>query len=248
MDIDKLMVRTANRPLPAGRMATGKALVISIIMGLLGISILSKLNFIVAILSFISIILYAVVYTPLKTKSPVAVFVGAIPGALPPLLGYFGSFSLKLTDIQVEDRAWLAFVIIPFILFIIQFIWQFPHFWAIAWFSDEDYRRGGIQLLPTTKKDKISAWIIFLSAFLMIPVAFLPYYYGMGTLIFVVIAFLGGAYFSYVAFRHLLLMTDRSAKKVMFASLLYLPIIQLSLLLDFSLKLYKCLFYIGQTC
>lgn len=232
-DIDKLMKRTMDRPLPAGRMTTGQALVLSVFMGILGTMVLVKLNFIAGLLSVFSIFLYAFVYTPLKQKSPIAVFVGAIPGALPPLIGYYAAFKSAGFGLEYAAVSEAAVVITPLVLFTIQFFWQYPHFWAIAWVADEDYRNAGIRLLPTTKKDTTSAAMIFISALLMIPAGFLPMYYGFGGLVFTIVSLLGGLMFTWYGYQHYLLRTDASAKKVMYVSFLYLPLTQLVLLFDF---------------
>src|ERR1700761_9731217 len=137
-DLDKLMKRTMDRPIPAGRMNTGQALVLGLGMAIAGTYLLGSLNILTGLLSVFSIILYAFAYTPLKRKSPVAVFVGAIPGALPPLIGYVAAHG-KIDEIAL-------------ILFGIQFVWQFPHFWAIAWVLDDDYKLAGFRLLPTQKR------------------------------------------------------------------------------------------------
>lgn len=232
-DIDKLMKRTMDRPLPAGRMTTGQALVLSVFMGILGTMVLVKLNFIAGLLSVFSIFLYAFVYTPLKQKSPIAVFVGAIPGALPPLIGYYAAFKSAGFGLEYAAVSEAAVVITPLVLFTIQFFWQYPHFWAIAWVADEDYRNAGIRLLPTTKKDTTSAVMIFISALLMIPAGFLPMYYGFGGLVFTIVSLLGGLLFTWYGYQHYVLRTDASAKKVMYVSFLYLPLTQLVLLFDF---------------
>jgi protoheme IX farnesyltransferase len=125
VDLDKLMTRTKDRPMPAGHMTTGQGLVSGLVMGMLGTWLLGKLNIETGLLSVFSIFLYAFAYTPLKRKSPIAVFVGAIPGALPPLIGYVAAHG-KIDEIAV-------------ILFLVQFVWQFPHFWSIAWVLDDDY-------------------------------------------------------------------------------------------------------------
>lgn len=233
-DLDKLMVRTMDRPLPAGRMTTGQALVLSVFMGIAGTLVLVELNFIAGLLSVFSIFLYAFVYTPLKQKSPIAVFVGAFPGALPPLIGYYAAFESAGFGLAYSEVSEAAIVITPLVLFAIQFFWQFPHFWAIAWVADEDYKRAGFRLLPTTKKDKASAWLLFLSAVAMVPVGFLPLYYGFAGWIFTAVALLGGLMFSWYGYQHLKLMEDKTAKKIMFTSFAYLPILQLVLLLDFK--------------
>lgn len=231
-DLDKLMKRTMDRPIPAGKMTTGQALVLSLFMGIAGTLILVKLNFPTGVLSVFSLFLYAFVYTPLKRKSPIAVFVGAIPGAFPPLIGYFAAFD--------EPRiSW-----IPVILFLIQFVWQFPHFWSIAWVLDEDYKRAGFRLLPTTKQDKVSALITFVSAIILIPVSLMPTYLLMpsgidnpfGGSVYMGIAILAGLYFAWQAFQLYVKLDIASAKKLMYTSFFYLPLIQITLLFDFIVK------------
>ena len=220
-DLDKLMGRTKDRPIPAGRMTTGQALVMSLFMGILGTLILVKLNFLTGILSVFSIFLYAFVYTPLKRKSPIAVFVGAIPGALPPLIGYFAAF----------DNPHISWV--PVILFLIQFVWQFPHFWAIAWVLDDDYKLAGFRLLPTTQRDKVSALLIVISAVVLIPVSIMPFWYHFAGYAYLIIALIGGIFFLQKAVKLYQMQDIPAAKKVMYASFIYLPIIQLALLFDF---------------
>lgn len=232
-DLDKLMVRTQDRPLPAGRMTTGQALVLSLFMGLFGTLLLLHLNFLAGLLSVFAIILYAFVYTPIKQKSPIAVFVGAFPGALPPLIGYYAAFESAGFGFAYAAVSEAAIVITPWVLFLIQFFWQFPHFWAIAWVADEDYKRAGFRLLPTTEKDAISAWMIFISAVLMIPVGILPMYYGFGGWVFTIVSVLGGLLFAYYGWKHVQERTEATAKKVMFTSFFYLPLTQLVLLFDF---------------
>ncbi|WP_345230538.1 heme o synthase [Olivibacter ginsenosidimutans] len=220
-NLDKLMHRTADRPLPAGRMTSGQALVLSLLMGLIGTLLLVRLNFLTGVLSVFSILLYAFFYTPLKQKSPIAVFVGAFPGALPPLIGYFAAFKQP----YINE--------IPLILFGIQFVWQFPHFWSIAWVLDEDYKRAGFRLLPTTKKDSISAFMVFLSALLLIPVSLLPTWYGFAGYTLAAVSLLVGLVFAYFAFQLFLKRDLTSARKVMFTSFFILPLLQLVLLFDF---------------
>lgn len=232
-DIDKLMKRTMDRPLPAGRMTTGQALVLSVLMGILGTLVLVKLNFIAGLLSVFCISLYAFVYTPLKQKSPIAVFVGAIPGALPPLIGYYAAFKSAGFGLEYAAVSEAAIVITPLVLFAIQFFWQYPHFWAIAWVADDDYRNAGIRLLPTTKKDRLSAAMIMISSILMVPVGFLPMYYGFGGLVFTIVSLICGLMFTWYGYQHYMQRTDTSAKKVMYVSFLYLPLTQLVLLFDF---------------
>jgi len=232
-DIDKLMKRTMDRPLPSGRMTTGQALVLGVLMGILGTMVLVRLNFAAGLISVFSIFLYAFVYTPLKTKSPIAVFVGAIPGALPPLIGYYASFKSAGFGLEYAAVSEAAVVVTPLVLFAIQFLWQYPHFWAIAWVAYDDYHKAGIHLLPTTKKDSFSAVSILLSAIAMIPAGFLPLYYGFGGWIFTIVSLLGGLMFTWYGYKHYVERTDASAKKVMYVSFLYLPLTQLVLLFDF---------------
>lgn len=232
-DLDKLMKRTSDRPIPAGRMTTGQALVLSLLMGIIGTYTLVTLNFVAGLLSVFSILLYAFLYTPLKQKSPIAVFVGAFPGALPPLIGYYAAFSQNDLAAYSQHNA-SAIVIIPLVLFAIQFVWQFPHFWGIAWVLDDDYKRAGFRLLPTTKRDKVSAFMVLLSTLLMIPVGLLPLYFGFGGYIVSAVSVIGALVFSWYGLKLFIQCDLASARKVMFTSFLYLPLIQLILLFDFK--------------
>ena len=220
-DLDKLMTRTSDRPIPAGRMTTGQALVISLFMGILGTFILVRLNFLTGVLSVFSIFLYAFIYTPAKRKSPIAVLIGAFPGALPPLIGYFAAF----------DNPRISWI--PLVLFFIQFVWQFPHFWAIAWVLDDDYKKAGFRLLPTTKRDKTSALITFLSTLVLLPVSLLPTIMGFGGYIIGGVSLVLSLIFCWLAFKLLKNLDVPSAQKVMFGSFFYLPVVQLVLLFDF---------------
>lgn len=219
-DLDKLMTRTADRPLPSGRMTNGQALVLSIMMGIFGTYLLGSLNLTTGLLSVFSILFYAFIYTPLKRKSPIAVFVGAIPGALPPLIGYVAAHG-KIDHIAL-------------ILFAIQFVWQFPHFWAIAWVLDDDYKKAGFRLLPTTKRDKVSAGVTLLSTIILIPVSLLPTIYGFGGYTIAGVSLIAGILFMYYAFKLYLDLEVKSAQKLMFASFIYLPIVQLVLLFNLT--------------
>lgn len=232
-DLDKLMKRTADRPIPAGRMTTGQALVLSLLMGIFGTYTVVTLNFVAGLLSVFSILLYAFIYTPLKRKSPIAVFVGAFPGALPPLIGYYAAFSQDGLAAYSQSNA-SAIVIIPLVLFAIQFVWQFPHFWGIAWVLDDDYKRAGFRLLPTTKRDKLSAFMVLVSTLLMVPVSLLPYYFGFGGMVVSLVSLAGGLLFSWYGLKLFLQRDLASARKVMFTSFFYLPLIQLVLLFDFN--------------
>lgn len=222
VDLDKLMTRTKDRPMPAGHMTTGQGLVSGLVMSLLGTYLLGRLNIETGLLSVFSIFLYAFAYTPLKRKSPIAVFVGAIPGALPPLIGYVAAHG-KIDKIAV-------------ILFLVQFVWQFPHFWSIAWVLDDDYKKAGFRLLPTTKRDKVSAFITFLSTLILIPVSLLPTFYGFGGYYIGGVSLIAGLVFAWLGFKLLVNMDLGSARKVMFCSFFYLPLVQLVLLFDFLAK------------
>ena len=225
-DTDKLMDRTKERPMPAGRMAASEGLLFSSILGLIGMVILYYINAKSAIFGAAALVLYAAVYTPLKTVSPIAVFVGAFPGAIPFMLGWVAATN----EFGIEAGT----------LFAIQFLWQFPHFWAIAWLLDEDYKKAGIRMLPSGMKDKKSAFQAMLYAIWLIPVSIMPFvfpYIGIEsklllTPIGAVLILLMGI-FLYKKSAVLLKNCDQaSAKKLMFGSLIYLPAIQIIYLLD----------------
>jgi protoheme IX farnesyltransferase len=218
-DLDKLMKRTMDRPIPAGRMTTGQGLVLGLFMAMFGTFLLGKLNLTAGYLSVFSIILYAFAYTPLKRKSPIAVFVGAIPGALPPLIGYVAAHE------KID--------VIALILFGIQFVWQFPHFWAIAWVLDDDYKLAGFRLLPTGKRDLTSAIITFIFTIILIPVSLLPTFYGYGGYYVGGVSLICGLVFLYLAFMLLRTRQIESARKLMYGSFFYLPVVQLMFLFDF---------------
>ena len=219
-DLDKLMSRTSDRPLPSGRMTTGQALVLSLLMAIAGTYLLGSLNLLTGVLSVFSIFLYAFAYTPMKRKSPIAVFVGAIPGALPPLIGYVAS-SGKIDTIAL-------------VLFAIQFVWQFPHFWAIAWVLDDDYKKAGFRLLPTTHRDRTSAIVTLASTFILIPVSLLPTFFGFGGNLVAVVSVVMSLVFTYQAFVLAKNLDVKSARKLMFGSFIYLPVVQLVLLFNLN--------------
>ncbi len=221
-DLDRLMKRTADRPIPAGRMTTGQALVLGLFMAITGTYLLGSLNVLTGLLSVFSIILYAFAYTPLKRKSPIAVFVGAIPGALPPLIGYVAAHG-KIDSIAL-------------ILFGIQFVWQFPHFWAIAWVLDDDYKLAGFRLLPTQKRDRASAIITFIFTLILVPVSLLPTIYGYGGRYVFGVSLICSLIFLYLAFVLMRTLQIESARKLMFGSFFYLPVVQLMFLFDFIAK------------
>ena len=218
-DYDRLMKRTMDRPIPAGRMMTGQALVLGLFMAILGTYLLGSLNLTTGLLSVFSIILYAFAYTPLKRVSPIAVFVGAIPGALPPLIGYVAGYG-------TIDQ-------IALILFGIQFVWQFTHFWAIAWVLDDDYKLAGFRLLPTGQRDRASAIIVFVITIFLIPVTWLPTYYGYGGYYVGIVSLVCSLLFLYQSFVLMRTLAIKDAKKLMYGSFIYLPVVQLMFLFDF---------------
>ena len=218
-DLDRLMRRTMDRPIPAGRMTTGQALVLGLFMGISGTYLLGSLNYLTGLLSVFSIILYAFAYTPLKRKSPIAVFVGAIPGALPPLIGYIAAHE-RIDSIAV-------------ILFCIQFVWQFPHFWAIAWVLDDDYKLAGFRLLPSGKRNLTSAIITFIFTLLLVPVSLLPTFYHFGGYYVGTVSLVCSLVFLGLAFTLLRRLNIDAAKKLMYGSFFYLPVVQLIFLFDF---------------
>jgi protoheme IX farnesyltransferase len=223
-DLDKLMKRTMDRPIPSGKMTTGQALVLGLGMGMAGTYLLGSLNLLTGLLSVFSILLYAFAYTPLKRKSPIAVFVGAIPGALPPLIGYVAA--------QVHGRI----DEIAIILFSIQFIWQFVHFWAIAWVLDDDYKLAGFRLLPSGKRDLTSAVITFIFAIVLVPVSLLPTFYGYGGYWVGGVSLICSLIFLYQSFMLLRTRQIPEARKLMFGSFFYLPLVQIMFLVDFIVK------------
>jgi len=225
-DTDKLMDRTKQRPMPAGRMAASEGLLFSSILGLIGMVILYYINAKSAIFGAAALVLYAAVYTPLKTVSPIAVFVGAFPGAIPFMLGWVAATNEFGTEAGT--------------LFAIQFLWQFPHFWAIAWLLDEDYKKAGIRMLPSGMKDKKSAFQAMLYTIWLIPVSIMPFvfpYIGIESKLLLspigaLLILLMGV-FLYKKSALLLKNCDQvSAKKLMLGSLIYLPAIQIIYLLD----------------
>ncbi|EOZ92368.1 Heme O synthase, protoheme IX farnesyltransferase COX10-CtaB [Indibacter alkaliphilus LW1] len=219
-EYDKLMKRTENRPLPLKQISVSEAYWFTLIIGTLGIAILWIFtNPLTTLLGILSMVLYIFVYTPLKRVGPVAVFVGAIPGAMPPLLGWTAATG----NIGVE----------ALIIFGIQFIWQFPHFWAIAWVSDEDYKRAGFKLLPSGgKKDLNTAIQIMIYTLFLIPLGLLPMYFGLTGINSAVVVTICGVLFLAQTFSLMRDCSRKSALKIMFGSFLYLPIVQIAYLLD----------------
>ncbi len=218
-DLDKLMKRTAKRPLPMGYMHIVEAYILVIGMLAGGLCMLYQLNFYSALLGLSAFLSYVFVYTPMKRISPWAVFVGAFPGAIPPMLGaiaYTGEFGL-----------------LPGVLFFVQFIWQFPHFWAIAWVAFDDYKDGGFRLLPSKHgKSKNSAFQICAYSLALIPFTLLPWFLNWTGTVSMVVATVLGTWFFLYSYRLFLSCDDADARKLMFASFIYLPVIQFVYVFD----------------
>jgi protoheme IX farnesyltransferase len=219
-DLDKLMSRTQNRPIPTGKVSVQEAGVFAVLTALLGLWLLLKFtNPLTTILSFVSLVAYSFIYTPLKRVGPVAVLVGAFPGALPPLLGWVAATGF------IGHEA--------LILFGIQFIWQFPHFWAIAWVADEDYKKAGFKLLPSGGgKDLKTAIQIMTYALFLIPLGLLPLKFGITGVDSAIVATVCGTLFLFQTFRLMKDCSRKSALQIMFGSFIYLPVVQISFLLD----------------
>lgn len=214
-DLDAMMNRTENRPIPDGRMSVNEGLIVAFVLGVVGVLILwFGLNPLSGILGTLALFLYAAVYTPMKRIGPVAVFIGAFPGAIPPMLGYVAATN--------------HFGLIPGLLFATQFFWQFPHFWAIAWKADKDYAKAGFRLLPSSGgKNKASAFQILIYTIALIPISLTPLYFTEGNLVQYVIISLTGLAFLFYAIKLYATLDEKAALKLMFVSFVYLPIVQL---------------------
>jgi heme o synthase len=219
-DLDKLMKRTQNRPLPSNRLSQQEAMVYIGVLATAGIAIfLLYFNVRSCLLAVFSMILYGFVYTPLKRKGPIAVFVGAVPGALPPMIGWVAATN--------------HFGLEPGILFAIQFFWQFPHFWAIAWVLDEDYQKAGFKLLPSKgRKDMATAFQIMIYTVCLLPLCWVPYKLGMTGINSGMIATVFGVLFLAQTFHLMRKISDKTALQLMFGSFLYLPVVQIAFLFD----------------
>lgn len=219
-NLDKLMNRTKNRPLPSGKMTVNQAYFIAAVLGILGIILLWMfINPLSGILGTLALVLYTLVYTPMKQKSPLAVFVGAIPGAIPPMLGY-ASVSGELS----MEAA---------ILFSVQFMWQFPHFWSIAWVLDDDYKKAGFYLLPSRGgRDKGSAFQILIYTLCLMPVSLMPIVFNISGGVAATIIIICGIVFIAQAIKLFSKCDVKSAQELMFGSFIYLPLVQIALMID----------------
>lgn len=221
-DTDALMKRTMNRPLPAGRMHVSMAMVIAVSFTILGLAILYGINPKSALFGAISIFLYTSVYTPLKSITPLAVFVGAIPGAIPFMLGWVAATD----DFSIE----------PGMLFLIQFFWQFPHFWAIAWLQYDEYKKAGFNLMPMGQKNKKAVVQIIIYTVCLIIVSVIPvlkltgnfYIYPVTAII---VALLGIVMLFYAVKLHKN-QTNKEARQLMLSSVLYITLVQVIYVVD----------------
>ncbi len=221
-DLDYLMDRTKSRPIPAGTMSVTTALFIAIILTIVGISVLYSINPQTAMFGAISIFIYVFLYTPLKTKTPLSVFVGAFPGAIPFMLGWVAATN----DFGIE----------PGTLFMIQFFWQFPHFWAIGWFLFDDYKKGGFFMLPTGKRDRTTAVQVVFYSLCTVLSSLIPAFGVTGafyiTPISAVIIGGLGIWFVYYGLRLYKQKTDTSAKQLMLVSVSYITLLQIIYVAD----------------
>lgn len=221
-DLDAVMERTKNRPIPSGRLSVNSAFILASVFTIFGISILYIINPQTAMFGAISIFLYTSAYTPLKTKTPLAVFVGAIPGAIPFMLGWVAATN----DFGIE----------PGTLFMLQFFWQFPHFWAIGWFLHDDYQKAGFNMLPTGKRDKGTAVQVILYTVWTILVSIMPVFGFTGelqlTIVGASVVFLIGLVMLYYGFQLFKKRTAVSARQLMLASVIYITLVQIVYVAD----------------
>lgn len=221
-DLDALMHRTRNRPVPSGRIGVRSAFLLGAFLTVLGITVLYTINAQTAMFGAISIFMYVSLYTPLKTKTPLSVFVGAFPGAIPFMLGWVAATN----DFGIE----------PGTLFMIQFFWQFPHFWAIGWFLYEDYERGGFFMLPNGKRDKGTAIQVVLYSIWTVMASLIPAFHVTGSLklSFVAAILIGGigVWLIYYAIRLYKMKTAKAAKQLMLVSVSYITLLQVIYVVD----------------
>ena len=225
-DLDALMDRTKNRPVPAGRMSPPIALVIASFLTIVGISLLYTINPKTAMFGAISIFLYTSIYTPLKTMTSLSVFVGAFPGAIPFMLGWVAATG----EFGIEAGT----------LFLIQFFWQFPHFWAIGWFLYEDYEKAGFFMLPTGKRDNGTALQIILYTIWLIIASLLPMFGYTGQLflspVAAVLVFLIGLWMLFYAVKVYQIRTAKAARTLMLVSVSYITLLQIIYIVDKFLR------------
>jgi protoheme IX farnesyltransferase len=221
-DLDALMQRTKGRPLPMGQISVNNAFVLGFTFVIAGLTFLYIISPLCAMLGAISIFIYACVYTPLKLITPLSVFVGAIPGAIPFMLGWVAATN----ELGVEALA----------LFLMQFFWQFPHFWAIAWWQNDEYEKAGFKMLPTGRKDKSTTFQIIFYSFWAIIMSIVPYFNVTGDLSLstfgLVIVIILGMFLLFYSFQLFKTSTTQNAKVLMYVSILYLTSVQIVYLID----------------
>ncbi len=217
-DYDKLMRRTANRPLAAGRMRPSDSVLIAGMMSLFGVTLLALFNPWTALLGMVALILYAFVYTPLKRVGPVAVVVGAVPGALPTLIGAAAAEG-RLSALGLS-------------LFAIQFFWQFPHFWSIGWLGHEDYAKAGYRLLPGGVRDRQTGLQAFLYAVPLLGLGIVPYFMGVSGLVSALVIFVLSCFYAYLGWSLYRQDNRKSALQLMFFSFFYIPVSLIAIWVD----------------
>lgn len=219
-ETDRKMQRTSDRPVASGRMASLEGLWVSLGLGVSGVILLYVgTNALTAVLSAVALLVYVLLYTPLKRVTSLAVFVGAFPGAIPPLLGYVAAHGIITNE--------------GLMLFALQFIWQFPHFWAIAWRLNDDYEKGGFFLLPfSSGRSRENAFQILIYTLALIPMSFIPLWFGYLHMATTVVLVLSALAFAYPAVRLYFSCAMKDATNLMFASFVYLPVMQIAYLLD----------------
>ena len=220
VQFDRLMKRTGNRPLPTGRISKERAIVFVAVLLFAGLFMQTLwFNPLTAGISFVSFLLYGFVYTPLKRVGSIAVYVGAIPGGLPPLIGWVAA-----TGTLSNEALWL---------FTVQFVWQFTHFWAVAWVLDEDYQKAGFKLLPLKRPSTYKTALVILSFTVwLIPLGLLPYYWGYIGPIATGIAVVAGFALLLLNIRLVNNPVIAAAKRLMFSAFAYLPLVQIAFVLD----------------
>ena len=217
-DSDKLMKRTLTRPLPDGRMNIKEAYALGIIIGISGLFILSKINLLCTLLGALAMILYVGVYTPMKKISWLTIIPGAVAGSIPVVIGWVAATG------EINRGAIL--------LFLIQFVWQFPHTWSIAWLLNDEYNKAGIKIFPMKEKNKFSAILILLSTFLIIPSGLLLYMYESSGIHVAWMIALAGTIMLLFAFRFYRVRTDKSVVGLMLSCFAYLPIVLIILVVE----------------
>ena len=220
-DLDKLMDRTKNRPMPTNALKNAEAMIFCTVFGIIGTVLLwVYTNPLSGILGFVCIILYALVYTPLKRVTPFSVFVGAFPGAIPTLIGAVAA---------TQGFGHITFFAV--LLFSIQFFWQFPHFWALAWFNDDDYKKASFYMLPSKGgKDQSSKFQILIYSVFLLVISTLPFLFNFVGLLSISAVVLCGLALLLQAYNFYRIDTDQNAKKLFYITLIYLPVVQLALM------------------